>query len=56
MNLYDYQSNLLVKATSVYVGDLKHQKGTSESTESKEEFLKEGKGFEYFCNGDIYKG
>jgi hypothetical protein len=23
MNLYEYQSNLLVKATSVYVGDIK---------------------------------
>lgn len=23
MNLYDFQSNLIVKATSVYVGDVK---------------------------------
>jgi len=23
MNLYDFQSNLIIKATSVYVGDVK---------------------------------
>lgn len=45
MSLYDYQFNFIVKATSVYVGDIKHIKRGEEDHYSREEFIREGKGF-----------
>jgi hypothetical protein len=56
MDLYDYSSNLLIKASSIYVGDVKKLSGNEDDYTLKEVFIKEGKGFEHFCNGDLYKG
>ncbi len=46
MSLYDFQSNLIVKASTVYVGDIKLQKSRTDNVnDSKEYFKKEGRGF-----------
>ncbi len=51
MDLRKAQINLLIVSSSVYCGDIRQSDDNGNIA-----FIREGKGFEYFNNGDIYKG